>query len=78
MTGLSDFLAQVLDSMGHRTPTPIRAESRLEDDLDLDSLDLLEVIVAIEDHYQVTVDVDRLVTGPITVATLAACAGRNP
>lgn len=73
MTGFLTFLTNTLEEMGHTYPAPLLGADRLDDDLGLDSLDLLEVIVALEDHYQVTAQVDQLATGSITVERLRAC-----
>ncbi len=36
----------------------IELDSSLEDDLDVDSLDLLQIVTAIEDEFNVTIDDD--------------------
>lgn len=75
MTAFVAFLEATLVEMGHHPEVLVGPETRLVEDLGLDSLDLLEVIVAVEDHYQVVCDVDRLVaSGPVvTVAMLETC-----
>lgn len=75
MTDFLTFLTATLETMGHTYSAPIGMESHFEEDLGLDSLDMLEVIVAIEDHYRLTVNVDGLATGTgITVALLHNCS----
>ena len=39
---------------------PITAETRLFDDLQIDSLDLFAVLVEVQDHFNVLVDVEQM------------------
>ena len=39
---------------------PITAETRLFDDLQIDSLDLFAVLVEVQDHFNVLVDVEEM------------------
>jgi acyl carrier protein len=57
---------------------PIKAESRLVEDLGIDSLDLVGVILHIEEHFGVAIDEDA-VPNLCRVADLAAhlSAGRE-
>ncbi len=57
---------------------PIRADSRLVEDLAVDSLDLVGVILDIQDHFGVAIEEDA-VPHLCRVADLAACvsAGRQ-
>jgi acyl carrier protein len=50
---------------------PIRAESSLFDDLQLDSLDFVAVILQLQDHFEVVIDEDA-VPHLCRVADLAA------
>jgi acyl carrier protein len=63
VTDLS-LLAMVIDSVraaGKVKPSvPIEANTRLVDDLGLDSLDLVGVIMKIEDRFGLQIDVDEV------------------
>ena len=39
---------------------PIHAETRLFDDLQIDSLDLFAVLVEVQDHFNVLIDVEEM------------------
>jgi acyl carrier protein len=55
---------------------PITPDSRLLDDLALDSLDLVAVILRLQDHFQVEVDPDEI-PGLKSVADLVASLDRQ-
>jgi acyl carrier protein len=48
---------QILSNFTTRTLTP---ESRLIEDADLDSLDLVELVITCEDEFQIEIPEDRL------------------
>jgi acyl carrier protein len=41
-------------------PAKVTADARFGDDLDADSLDLVELVMALEEEFEVTVDEDEL------------------
>ena len=49
---------QILSNFTTRTLTP---QSRLIEDADLDSLDLVELVMACEDEFQIEIPEDRLI-----------------
>jgi len=54
-------IARLLDDhLDPRPEDPITAETRLVDDLGLDSLYSLELVAALEDHYQLTLSIEIL------------------
>lgn len=58
---LLDVITSAIRSVAKRTQSPvITAESRLVEDLDLDSLDLVGVLMKIEDHFEITIDLDEV------------------
>ncbi|MFQ5694550.1 MAG: AMP-binding protein, partial [Terriglobia bacterium] len=49
-------LAEVIERVTGRTPPPLSASARLESDLNLSSLERVELMSALEDRYQVELD----------------------
>lgn len=73
-TGLPDVITELLRELGRLDPTvTVTHTSDLTADLGLDSLDLLELVVSVEDHYGVVVDDTALPAGPVCVSALWAC-----
>lgn len=69
---LLDVIASAIRSVSKRTQTmAITENSQLVEDLALDSLDLVGVLMKIEDHFQLTIDLDE-VPQIATVADLGA------
>jgi acyl carrier protein len=65
-------IADAIRSVAKRTQTmAITEDSRLVDDLALDSLDLVGVLMRLEDHYAVKIELDE-VPNIETVAELGA------
>lgn len=54
----------------------ITAEAKLNDDLDVDSLDSMEVIMALEETYHITIDPDALANF-VTVGDIAKYLEEN-
>ena len=61
------FLRSVLAEAASLDPASIQDESRLDDDIPLSSIAYLEVQVAVEDKFQITID-------PVEVAELQTFA----
>lgn len=58
---LLDVISGAIRSVNKRTQTmAITAGSRLVDDLALDSLDLVGVLMKLEDHYQIKIELDEV------------------
>ncbi|MCC6339614.1 MAG: acyl carrier protein [Acidimicrobiia bacterium] len=53
---LRDLAAEVLGA----DPSSITEDARLAEDLDADSLDLVEMVMALEDHYGIEIPEDDL------------------
>lgn len=69
---LLDVIAGAIRSVSKRTQTmTITAGSLLVEDLALDSLDLVGVLMKLEDHFGIEIELDE-VTGIRSVADLAA------
>jgi acyl carrier protein len=65
-------IADAVRSVSKRTQTmTITADSRLVEDLALDSLDLVGVLMKLEDHFGLQIELDE-VPNILTVADLAA------
>lgn len=59
--GLLDVIAASIRSVSKRTQTmAITPGSRLVEDLILDSLDLVGVLMKLEDHYNLKIELDEL------------------
>ena len=54
----------------------VTAEAKLNDDLDVDSLDSMEVIMALEEIYNITIDPDALANF-VTVGDIAKYLEEN-
>lgn len=54
----------------------ITLESKLADDLDMDSLDIMETVIAIESEHAITIDDSEIVTC-VTVADLVGVVKRT-
>ena len=69
---LLDVIASAIRSVSKRTQTmAITENSQLVEDLALDSLDLVGVLMKLEDHFQLKIDLDEV--GEIsTVSDLGA------
>ena len=68
---LVDAIADAIRSVSKRTQTmAITADSRLVEDLALDSLDLVGVLMKLEDHFAIQIELDE-VPNILTVADLA-------
>jgi len=81
MTAATDHESMIEDVAGvvrraARIPAriPIRAESRLVEDLAIDSLDLVSVILQFQDHFGVAIEEDA-VPNLCRVADLASYVG---
>ena len=58
---LLDVIAESIRTVSKRTRTmAITAESRLVEDLVLDSLDLVGVLMKLEDHYGIQIELDEV------------------
>lgn len=61
------FVDIVRDELGYDETTVITASTRLEEDLEADSLDCVEIIMAVENEYNITIsedyDFDNLTVG---------------
>ena len=69
---LLDVISQAIRSVSKRTQTmAITANSLLVEDLALDSLDLVGVLMRMEDHYDIKIELDE-VANIRSVADLAA------
>lgn len=69
---LLDVIAGAIRSVAKRTQTmAITADSRFVEDLVLDSLDLVGVLMKLEDHYDIKIELDE-VPNIQTVAELGA------
>lgn len=69
---LVDAIADAIRSVSKRTQTmAITAQSSLVEDLSLDSLDLVGVLMKLEDHFAIQIELDE-VPNIVTVADLAA------
>jgi len=69
---LLDVIAGAIRSVSKRTQTmAITADSSLVEDLALDSLDLVGVLMKLEDHYDIKIELDE-VPNIGTVAELGA------
>jgi acyl carrier protein len=56
---ITDVLKRVIAKQAHLDPSAINSDSVLSD-LGLTSLDLVEIIMTIEDEYDVTIQVDAV------------------
>jgi acyl carrier protein len=69
---LLDVITSAIRSVAKRTQTVvITPDSLLVEDLALDSLDLVGVLMKVEDHYELTIELDE-VANIRSVADLAA------
>jgi acyl carrier protein len=70
-----DVMAQIAEKIravsARARHAAIAPQSRLSEDLALDSLDLVAVLVELQDHFGVEIDLDEA-SGPRRVADLAA------
>ncbi len=55
-----DKVVEVIADIGGRDPEGITMESNLMDDLDLDSLDAVEIVMALEDEYSLSMPDDDI------------------
>lgn len=69
MEQLIEIITTVLNNRGKQAPADIGLETRLRDDLGMDSLDLAELTVRIEAAYDVDIFSDGIVmtVGEITL-----------
>jgi acyl carrier protein len=68
---LVNAIADAIRSVSKRTGTmAITAETRLVEDLSLDSLDLVGVLMKLEDHFSLQIELDE-VPNILTVSDLA-------
>ncbi len=56
----------------NKDPSEIKPEQNLMSDLDADSLDTVEIIIALEDEFGIEIDVEKTDT-MITVQTIIDC-----
>jgi len=56
---ISDVLKRVIAKQAHLDPSAVKTDSVLSD-LGVTSLDLVEIIMTIEDEYDVTIQVDAV------------------
>ena len=74
--GLADLIARLGGSTREKSAAGLSPEARLEADLGLSSLDRVELISALEDRYQVTLN-EASFSGDTTVADLTRTFTRN-
>ena len=67
----SEVIVNMLAKQLQKKPTEVKKEMRIKEDLGADSLDIVEILMAIEDKYGVTVP-DEVVMGVKTVGDLVA------
>ncbi|WP_210574349.1 acyl carrier protein [Streptomyces sp. GESEQ-4] len=53
----------------------LEADKRLAEDLDIDSTELVEIVVALEQHFDIAIDADAE-GGFTTAGDLVGCVGR--
>jgi acyl carrier protein len=66
---LSEFLAS-------KNPRPISGDTDLVSDLDLESVEVMEFVMEVEDHYDIAIDLESL-SNVRTVSELAAVVARS-
>jgi len=66
-----DVIREVLVDVKDVDPSSVTAEAGLVDDLGVDSLDAVQIILALEDHYGKEVD-DESIEGLETVGDIVA------
>jgi acyl carrier protein len=71
----SDRVAKIVAQLLGKKPEEVIPTSRFFDDLDADSLEVMEVVVAIEEEFQIEISDDAL-EGLNTVGDLAALVAR--
>ena len=65
-----EVIINMLAKQLQKKPADVKPDMRIKEDLGADSLDIVEILMAIEDKYSVTVP-DEVVMGVKTVADLA-------
>lgn len=59
-----------------KNPPPLSGATDLIADLDLESVQIMEFVVEVEDHYDIAIDLESL-SNVHTIAELAAVVARN-
>ena len=74
----ADEIAGILSRISGRTSGPLSADARLEADLGLSSLDRVELLSALEDRYQISLN-EAAISGDTTIAQIKnLIAGSRP
>ncbi|WP_256868137.1 acyl carrier protein [Candidatus Entotheonella palauensis] len=71
-TRYETILAEMIDFLTRLGKTDVREETRLAKDLDLDSIEVMELVAEFEDHFDIVIPTESLPELQ-TVGDLAQC-----